>query len=268
MRITTRRKAEQPGPKPCPHCGAVRPTRTADLCGRSVFVGWEPCQCPGAQEERAAYERGRAREAHASEVAAWSRKLERAAIPPKYREAVHPWAQRMAQRIAEGQGFYIHGPNGTGKTTLACAAALICLRGGMSVRFAVATKLLDALREFGAESRGLAEGLAKCDLLVIDDLGKEGAAAPRAAEKLFNLFNDRANEATLAHPKPVIVTSNFPRGNVAAAVSEGGAGIAIASRLAEMTEVVPMEGEDWRLKNGQSAKSCQDAYDDGRATWR
>ena len=47
----------------------------------------------------------------------------------------------------------------------------------------------------------------------------------------------------------MLVTSNFPRGNVAARVSQGGAGVAIASRLKEMTEAVEMGGEDWR-------KSC------------
>ena len=142
--------------------------------------------------------------------------------------------------------MYLHGPNGTGKTTLACAAALICLRNGMGVRFAVATKLLDELREFGQDQRGLLESLAACDLLVVDDLGKEGAATPRAAEKLFDLFNDRYNSQTLAHPRPVLVTSNFPRGHVAARVSQGGAGVAIASRLKEMTEAVEMGGEDRR----------------------
>ena len=85
---------------------------------------------------------------------------------------------------------------------------------------------------------------------MVDDLGKEGAATPRAAEKLFDLFNDRYNEQTLERPRPILVTSNFPRGQVAARVSEGGAGVAIASRLKEITEAVAMDGEDWR-KHGR-----------------
>ena len=112
----------------------------------------------------------------------------------------------------------------------------------------MASKLLDELREFGEGQRDLLAGLAKCDLLVVDDLGKEGAATPRAAEKLFDLFNDRYNEQTMAHPRPIIVTSNFPRNDVANRVSQGGAGVAIASRLKETTEDVVMDDKDWRLQ--------------------
>lgn len=251
MRSTTRRPYV-PGPRECPHCGRSLAPLSLPVGpgGAAVFAGWEPCGCPGAEAARAEWEAERERSLHAAEDAAWRRRLESSGIPPRYREATHPWAPRLAERIAAGDGLYLHGSNGTGKTTLACAAALICLRNGMGVRFAVATKLLDELREFGEGQRGLLASLARCDLLVVDDLGKEGAATPRAAEKLFDLFNDRYNEQTLARPRPILVTSNFPRGQVAARVSEGGAGVAIASRLKEITEAVAMDGEDWR-KHGR-----------------
>ncbi|NBJ66131.1 ATP-binding protein [Adlercreutzia caecimuris] len=236
-----------PGPKPCPHCGRVLQPLTADLNGREVFAGWEPCGCDGAAAARAEWEAERRRADEAASAASWERKLDASGIPPRFRDARHPWARRLAERIAAGDGLYLHGGNGTGKTTLACAAALICLRNGMSVRFAVATKLLDELREFGEAQRELLAALARCDLLVVDDLGKEGAATPRAAEKLFDLFNDRYNSQTLVHPRPFVVTSNFPRNEVAVRVSDGGSGVAIASRLRETTEAVLMGGEDWRI---------------------
>lgn len=245
MRST--RRGFAPDPKPCAHCGRVLSPLTADLNGRTVFAGWEPCGCPGAQAARAEWEAERRRGEEAAALAAWERKIEQSGIPPRYREATHPWAARLAQRVGAGDGIYLHGRNGSGKTTLACAAALICLRNGLSVRFAVASKLLDELREFGEGQRDLLAGLAKCDLLVVDDLGKEGAATPRAAEKLFDLFNDRYNEQTLANPRPIIVTSNFPRNDVANRVSQGGAGVAIASRLKETTDDVVMDDKDWRL---------------------
>lgn len=245
MRST--RRGFVPDPKPCAHCGRVLSPLTADLNGRTVFAGWEPCGCPGAQAARAEWEAERRRGEEAAALAAWERKIEQSGIPPRYREATHPWAARLAQRVSAGDGIYLHGRNGSGKTTLACAAALICLRNGLSVRFAVASKLLDELREFGEGQRDLLAGLAKCDLLVVDDLGKEGAATPRAAEKLFDLFNDRYNEQTMAHPRPIIVTSNFPRNDVANRVSQGGAGVAIASRLKETTDDVVMDDKDWRL---------------------
>lgn len=246
MRST--RRGFVPDPKPCAHCGRVLSPLTADLNGRTVFAGWEPCGCPGAQAARAEWEAERRRGEEAAALAAWERKIEQSGIPPRYREATHPWAARLAQRVSAGDGIYLHGRNGSGKTTLACAAALICLRNGLSVRFAVASKLLDELREFGEGQRDLLAGLAKCDLLVVDDLGKEGAATPRAAEKLFDLFNDRYNEQTMVHPRPIIVTSNFPRNDVANRVSQGGAGVAIASRLKETTDDVVMDDKDWRLQ--------------------
>lgn len=246
MRST--RRGFVPDPKPCAHCGRVLSPLTADLNGRTVFAGWEPCGCPGAKAARAEWEAERRRGEEAAALAAWERKIEQSGIPPRYREATHPWAARLAQRVSAGDGIYLHGRNGSGKTTLACAAALICLRNGLSVRFAVASKLLDELREFGEGQRDLLAGLAKCDLLVVDDLGKEGAATPRAAEKLFDLFNDRYNEQTMAHPRPIIVTSNFPRNDVANRVSQGGAGVAIASRLKETTDDVVMDDKDWRLQ--------------------
>lgn len=241
-----------PGPRPCAHCGRVLQPLTLPFGrgGAPIFAGWEPCPCAGALAERAEWEAERERTERAAETAAWERRLDSSGIPPRYRTAEHPWAARLAERIALGDGFYIWGDNGTGKTHLACAAALICLRGGMSVRFATATKLLDELREFGPGQRELLESLVKCDLLVVDDLGKEGAATPRAAQKLFDLFNDRYNEQTLAEPKPVIVTSNFSRGELGPRVSEGGSGWAIASRLAETTESFEMPGGDRRLANG------------------
>ena len=59
--------------------------------------------------------------------------------------------------------------------------------------------------------------------------------------------NDRYNRSTLLHPRPTLVTSNFRRGELPRMISEGGAGLAIASRLSETTEAVEMGGPDRRL---------------------
>lgn len=249
MRLTTSHFV--PGPTTCPHCGAERPPITAPITVRGreerIFAGWTPCTCEGAQAERDAWEAEQERAARGAAEAARLAKLDASGIPERYRCAAHPWAQSLAERIAGGQGFYLFGPNGTGKTTLACAAARICLDRGMSVRFAVSTSLLESLREFGKEARSLADDLAGCDLLVIDDLGKEGAGTPRAAERLFDLVNERYNRSTLLHPRPTLVTSNFRRGELPRMISEGGSGLAIASRLSETTEAVEMGGPDRRL---------------------
>ena len=232
MRLTTREAPFVPGPIECPHCGAERAPITAPIAvkGREerIFAGWAPCPCEGARAERDAWEAEQERAARGAAEAARLAKLDASGIPERYRCAEHPWAARLAERIA-------------------CAAARICLDRGMSVRFAVSTSLLESLREFGKDARSLADDLAGCDLLVIDDLGKEGAGTPRAAERLFDLVNDRYNRSTLLHPRPTLVTSNFRRGELPRMISEGGAGLAIASRLSETTEAVEMGGPDRRL---------------------
>lgn len=244
-----------PDPRSCDHCGKELRPLTTELCGNVVFCGWEPCACPGALDDQRRWEEEHEAAMRASDAApteaSIERRIEAAGIPPRYRDATHEWAEHMANLVQEGYGFYVHGENGTKKTLLACSAGILCIQRGMTVRFEVATKLLDRLRGFDAEARALADQLAECDLLIVDDLGKEGAATPRAAEKLFDIFNDRYNAQYRLRRRPVIVTSNFPRGEVADRVSIGGAGLAIASRLKEMTKAFKMPGEDGRLCHGE-----------------
>ena len=207
MRLTTREAPFVPGPIECPHCGAERAPITAPIAvkGREerIFAGWAPCACEGARAERDAWEAEQERAARGAAEAARLARLEASGIPERYRCAEHPWAARLAERIAGGQGFYLFGPNGTGKTTLACAAARICLDRGMSVRFAVSTSLLESLREFGKDARSLADDLAGCDLLVIDDLGKEGAGTPRAPEK------KQQNTLTRERKSDIFITKRY-----------------------------------------------------------
>ena len=248
MPSTTR---PMPDPRPCDHCGKILQPHTATIAGHVVFAGWEPCDCPGALDEQRRWQQEHDRAVRGMEADKFAERVSQAGIPPRYREATHPWADHMANLVREGRGFYVWGPNGTGKTHLACSAALLCLEAGLSVQFAVATELLEALREFGDGLKALLSRLERCDLLVIDDFGKEGAAAPRSAERLYELFNRRYNAEAKGQRRPVIVTSNFPRGEVADRVSAGGAGVAIASRLAEMTKAIEMAGEDRRIRNGE-----------------
>ncbi|MFR5092543.1 MAG: hypothetical protein ACLTDR_11570 [Adlercreutzia equolifaciens] len=159
-----------------------------------------------AEQERAA--RGAAEAARLA-------KLDASGIPERYRCAEHPWAARLAERIAGGQGFYLR-PERHRQDHAGLRRRPHLPDRGMSVRFAVSTSLLESLREFGKDARSLADDLAGCDLLVIDDLGKEGSGHSQAAERLFDLVNDRYNRSTLLHPRPTLVTSNFRRGELPA----------------------------------------------------
>lgn len=254
MRPTTRSKRTPPEPIACEHCGAPRQPRIVlkedgtpyEVGGVPAFFGWEECSCPRAEDERRAKADAEAREAAEARRKAMMQAVEASGIPPRYREAEHPWAAKMADDAAGGQGFYITGPNGTGKTTLAMAAGLRLLGAGRKV-FAVSTyDLMDAMRSRKAEEREVFDRAASCAVLILDDLGKEASNTAYACERLFAII-DKRDKAML----PTIITSNYRLSEIAKNITEGAVGVAIASRLAASCKQVALEGEDWRLRNGQ-----------------
>ena len=228
----------------CDHCGAELAAKTVEFNGHEVQIGYEFCHCDGAIAERVAKmeeERLRELEREAAEV---DRKCAAAGIPKRYMRAEHEKAQAMAEAVEAGQGFYIYGSQGTYKTTLAMAAARLLVARGAVVRVCVVPNLMEAMRSRTAEDRAFTERLSTCGVLILDDLGKESPTA-YACERLFSIINDRYNAML-----PVIVTSNYSRGDVARRLSEGDVGPSIASRLVETTRIVHLDGADRRLCRG------------------
>lgn len=229
----------------CDHCGADLPAKTLEFGGREVQIGYEFCHCPGATAERVArMEEERLREI-AREAEELDRKCTAAGIPKRYMHAEHERAEDIAGAVLDGQGFYIYGNQGTYKTTLAMAAARVLVARGAVVRVCVVPNLMEAMRSRTAEDRAVTERLSTCGVLILDDLGKESPTA-YACERLFSIINDRYNAML-----PVIVTSNYSRGEIARRLSEGDVGPSIASRLVETTRIVHLDGADRRLHRGQ-----------------
>jgi DNA replication protein DnaC len=213
---------------------------------KAVAVGLAPCDCEGAVEARRAAEEAEEAEKRAKEEAAEARLLDKAGIPPRYRRHSHPYAAKMADMARNGQSFYIHGPNGTRKTTLAMAVGNILAHKGVSVCALATYDLMDAMRSRKDEDRALFERAASCDVLILDDLGKEASNTAYACERLFAII-DKRDKAE----KPTIITTNYKLSEIAKKITEGAVGVAIASRLRGSCKQVPLEGEDWRLKDGQ-----------------
>lgn len=254
MQPTTRSKRKAPEPIACEFCGGMRQPRAVlredgtpyEIGGAPAYFGYEECSCQGATEARKAKAEEEERTRAEAEAKALRIAVEASGIAPRYREAEHPWAQKMADEAAEGQGFYITGPNGTGKTTLAMAAGLRLIEAGRKV-FAVSTyDLMDAMRSRKAEEREVFDRAASCGVLILDDLGKEASNTAYACERLFAII-DKRDKAML----PTIITSNYRLSEIAKNITEGAVGVAIASRLAASCKQVALEGEDWRLKHGQ-----------------
>jgi DNA replication protein DnaC len=177
-------------------------------------------------------------------------------VPVRFRDQVDvpPEIAGWAAAGTSAQGLYLAGPVGTGKTHAAwmavgmwCRATGVVPRdedrqedyqGGRRFRptviFTRMTDLLDDLRP-GDDARQRARDCQEADLLVLDDLGAE-KASEWTQERLYSIVDDR-----YARCAPLIVTGNLPPGVLA-----GQTGDRVASRLAEMCQVVPMTGADRR----------------------
>lgn len=118
--------------------------------------------------------------------------------------------------------------------------------GAVAEREAIAeAERRKAAKEQAEAKERAIERAAGCDVLILDDLGKEASNTAYACERLFAII-DKRDKAML----PTIVTSNYRLSEIAKNITEGAVGVAIASRLASSCKQVPLEGPDRRL-NGQ-----------------
>ncbi|MGW1149023.1 ATP-binding protein, partial [Streptomyces sp. NPDC002454] len=175
-------------------------------------------------------------------------------IPARYRAATadHPavaaWVQGIAAAgrpgpggapgIAQGRSLLIAGTTGTGKTHQAYGAVRSLIGAGVRLRWK-ATTAADLYAELrprpGHDGERELRDLARCPLLIIDDLG---AAKPSewTEEITMRLMNRRYNEML-----PTLVTTNLGMADLRAHVGDRA-----ASRLAEMTDKVILDGPDRR----------------------
>ncbi len=163
-------------------------------------------------------------------------------------ERVRAFADELDDRLERGQGLWLTGGTGTGKTTLAMLASKAALEAGHSVAIYSLPKLLARIRrtydgEPGEDSySAFFERLTSVDLLHIDDLGAE-KKSDWVLEQLYALVNERYEEK-----RSILITSNFDGVEL-----EEQIGPRIVSRLTEMTEPLPLFGEDNRKESWQAA---------------
>jgi DNA replication protein DnaC len=178
-----------------------------------------------------------------------------AGMPPRYRHAMadHPkvlaWVHEVARQavapsvgarrqVATGPSLLLAGVVGAGKTHQAYGAVRALVQSGVGVRWRATTAadLYAQLRpRTGVDSEQQLAAVARCPLLILDDLGA-AKASEWVEEITYRLINRRYN-----HMLPTLITSNLPISDL-----RGYLGDRVTSRLAQMTTRVEFDTVDRR----------------------
>lgn len=149
----------------------------------------------------------------------------------------------------EGQGIYLYGDYGTGKTHLTACIGKELLSKNIPVVFTsfieVSKQLRDIYSNAGHETESsLIYKLTNVDLLVIDDIGaeilKKNGQDNFMQEKIYDIVNRR-----YYNKKPIIFSSNY---SIAELLEKRGMEQRTVDRIAEMSTVrLKLEGESYRM---------------------
>lgn len=269
-------KKEPPLSETCEFCG--KEIEPQGICFGGEVVFWQPCRprcdCEQAQNYWMDYDRKETERKEAEKEAERRKALQekismllgQSGIKRRFQQRTFPnfrcdtagrkknydiakeYADNFAYYNARGDGLYIEGTNGTGKTHLAAAIALQLIGEGIPVICKTSSDLLqDIKRSFsfeGAKEHEVLDIYKKVDLLIIDDLGKE-QCSDWGMSTLYSILNDRYEDM-----KPTIVTTNYNTEDLANALTPKGFDntkiVAIISRLKETSTVMTMAWRDIR----------------------
>lgn len=271
-------KTEPPPSRKCEFCGKELPPE-GFVAGKEVLF-WSHyhrrCDCPEAKAKR---EQQRREEKMAEEAEAERRRKEAmqarvkkllgdSGIKRRFQnrtfenfirdtpgrkrsyKIAKEYADNFALHARRGDGLYIEGTNGTGKTHLAAAIALQLIGAGTPVICKTAADLLlDIKKSYdteGLQEKAVLDVYKTVDLLIIDDLGKE-QCSDWSMSTLYSILNDRYEDM-----RPTIITTNYNNEALVKAMTPKGADnskiVAIVSRLRETNAVLTMAWEDARGK--------------------
>lgn len=145
-------------------------------------------------------------------------------------------------------GLFICGECGVGKSHIAFATANALIQRGNSV---IAMTMIDLLLKVKSSFNAAVEGMTEeqilkiytdCNLLIIDDLGKE-KPTDWVLQMIYAIIDRRYNAL-----KPIIVTTNFTASELIKRFGDTSIGNAIVDRLFEICQYVPIEGESYRKR--------------------
>jgi DNA replication protein DnaC len=150
------------------------------------------------------------------------------------------------QWVREHLNLLIIGPTGVGKSYLACAFAQSACRGGFSAFYARLSRLLQDLAIAKADGRyaRVMAGLAKTDVLVLDDFGLEKMNGEQRRD-LLEIVEDRHGR------RSTIVTSQVPLEHWHEAIGDPTLGDATLDRVVHNAYKIELKGGSMRKHQAQ-----------------
>ena len=227
----------------CADCRAALPDARVELWFAEDRRGRPVCEkCEGRRRKEAAERR----------LAEIDTLLKRAGVDAEFASAKSsdfpPGTKAEAEaflascRTGTAKGLLVAGAWGAGKTRLACAFVRHWLIAGRSAKFVMAKELLGGIwgtyRDGSEKSEAaVITELLRVNLLVIDDLGKEGRVSEGGAAVWHSVLSRRSGNF-----RPTIVTTNCSLTDLEARYD-----YSIVSRLLAF-ETITMVGEDRRQR--------------------
>lgn len=269
-------KTPPPPPDICQFCGKKNP-RHGIAFGDTILF-WQPfvsrCDCPEAveywtrydAEQKAKEEAEQLEKKRMAKMQRINRLIGQSGLKKRFQQRTFEnfqtdtaerarcykiakrYADTFSEHYARGEGLYIEGTNGTGKTHLAAAIALQLLNEGIPVICKTSSDMFtDIKKAYDGGDMGESQILdiyKTADLLIIDDLGKE-QCSDWSMSTLYSILNDRYEDM-----KPTIVTTNYGAEDLIKALTPRGYDntkiVAIISRLKETSAVLTMAWADYR----------------------
>lgn len=145
--------------------------------------------------------------------------------------------------IKNAMNVILCGPNGVGKTTIACNIAHEAIMRGFNALFVTASQMLNELTSQDGDiamQRKLRK-YASPHVLVIDEVGYL-SYSNRHADLLFEIISRRYEK------KPTIITTNKPFAEWNQIFPNAACVVSMVDRLVHNSEIISIEADSYRLK--------------------
>lgn len=160
-------------------------------------------------------------------------------------EIIRDYTNNLYGNRQSGTGLTIIGPNGVGKTHLACTVLTAALAQRYHVECIEADTYLELKKQSFDDDEGrLNDHLrfirSRADFVLLDDLGREDLSDSGWSQRqLFNLVRYRWNRR-----KPTLITTNLTAEQMTERYSEG-----MPSYFMRANVNIVMDGSDWCAKD-------------------